>query len=117
LEDFGEVDNLSFKAVVTQANSVNIIPSDTETLVRGTKTYIVHSDGEFILDVFECKGEGEAKVSYSDSLASLKSSKPKLLESVGVSEQKHAVKITQSETTFINVTSQHALIRWLPLNL
>ena len=71
--------------------------------MRGAKTYVVHSDGEFILDVFECKGE--AKVSYSDSLASLKSSKPKLLESFGVSEQKHAVKISQNETTFINISS------------
>jgi hypothetical protein len=55
--------------VATQVNSVNILPSDTDTVVKGTNTYLVHSDGEIMLDVFECKGS--AKISYSDSLSKL----------------------------------------------
>lgn len=32
-------------AVVTQINSVNVLQSDTDTVVRGTNTFVVHSDG------------------------------------------------------------------------
>ena len=51
------------KIIVTQLNSVNILPSDTDSIVKDEKVFVVHSDGEFILDLFECKGI--AKVSYA----------------------------------------------------
>lgn len=56
-----------------------------------------------MLDIFECKGD--AKVSYSDSLNKLPATKSKMLEAVGISEQRHAVKVSQSDLTFVNVTS------------
>ncbi len=39
-----------------------------------------------------------------------------MLESVGISEQKHAVKISQKDMTFVKISSEHAVVRWLPLN-
>jgi hypothetical protein len=112
--EFNEDQTMSIKAIVTQINSVNVLPSDTDSIVKGKSSYVIHSDGEFLLDIFECKGD--AKVSYSDSLTQLDSSKGKLLESVGISEQKHAVKVSQSQMTFIRVESEHSVVRWLPLN-
>jgi hypothetical protein len=94
---------VQLNVVVTQINAINILPPDTDTTVRNTSTFLINSDGEFLLDVFECKGD--AKVSYSDTLEKLDSSKGKLLESVGISEQRHAIKVTQSEQTFIRVTA------------
>lgn len=35
---------------------------------------------------------------------------------MGISEQRHAVKVVQSEQTFIRVSSDNALVRWLPIN-
>lgn len=105
---------MQLNVVVTQINAINILPPDTDTTVRNTSTFLINSDGEFLLDVFECKGD--AKVSYSDTLEKLESSKGKLLESVGISEQRHAIKVTQSEQTFIRVTAEDALVRWLPIN-
>lgn len=102
------------KAIITQINSVNILPSDTDSIVRGNATFLIHSDGEFIFDVFECSGL--SKVKYSDSLQKLHDQKGKSLEIVGVSEQKHAVKVSESSITFLTVESPHAIVRWLPLN-
>lgn len=67
--EFEEDEEITVKAVVTQVNSVNILPSDTDTVVKGSNTYLIHSDGEIMLDVFECKGN--AKISFSDSLSKL----------------------------------------------
>lgn len=102
------------RAVVTQINSVNVLQSDTDTVVRGTNTFVVHSDGQFLLDVLECKGD--AKVTVGESLTSLDGTKEKMLESVGMSQQRHAVKISQSDVAFIKISSEHSVVRWLPIN-
>lgn len=112
--EFEEDEEITVKAVVTQVNSVNILPSDTDTVVKGSNTYLIHSDGEIMLDVFECKGN--AKISFSDSLSKLGDQKSKVLESIGVSEQRHAVKISNKDVTFIKVSSEHSVVRWLPMN-
>ena len=47
----------------------------------------------------------------------LEEAKLKSLESMGsTSEQKHAVKVSESAMTFINIKSEHSIVRWLPLN-
>lgn len=100
--------------MVTQINNVNILFSDTDTSVQGINTFVVHSNGDFLLDVLEC--QGDAKVSYSDSRSDLDNSKSKVLESVGISEQKHAVKVSQGDVTFIKISSAHSVVRWLPID-
>jgi len=80
------------KAVVSQSNSINILPSDVDTIVKGSNTFIVYSEGEFLLDVFECKGE--SKIKYANSLKDLDNSKARSLNYLGMSDQRHAVKIT-----------------------
>ena len=114
IEEFDEDQDVELNVVVTQINAINILPPDTDTIVHGISTFLINSDGEFLLDVFEC--QGDAKISYADILEKLDSSKSKLLESVGISEQKHAVKVVQSPQTFIRVIADNALVRWLPIN-
>ena len=104
----------TFSAFITQVNTVNILPSDTDSVVKGESTFVVHSEGEFLLDVFECSGE--AKVSFGNSLESLEKSKLKMLESVNMPNQRHAVKISQKETAFVKVRSSHAIVKWLPID-
>ena len=60
---------MRIKAIVTQTNSVNVLPSDTDRIVKGNSTYVVHSGGEFILDLFACKND--AKLRFSNSLNKL----------------------------------------------
>lgn len=40
----------------------------------------------------------------------------KLLDILAISEQKHAVKIVQNETTFVQVKSEHSIVRWFPID-
>jgi hypothetical protein len=93
---------------------MNIINADVETLVKNTQYFVVHSDGEFMLDVFECKGN--ANVLYGDSLKNVDKQKQQQLDTIGLSDQKHAVKISQKETTFLKISAERAIIRWLPLD-
>lgn len=95
-------------------NTVNILPSDTDSVVKGESTFVIHSEGEFLLDVFECSGE--AKVNYGDSLEALEKSKLKMLDSVNMPSQRHAIKISQKETTFVKIKSEHAIVKWLPID-
>lgn len=81
----------SFNVIVTQVNSVNILASDSDALVRNNATYIIHSDGLFILDVLECKGS--AKLAYGKNLHDINQKKLLNLEAHSVSEQMHAIKI------------------------
>jgi hypothetical protein len=61
-----ESDEHAIKAVVSQTKSINYLPSDVHTFVRGSNTYIVHSEGEFLLGLFERQGKGKMK--YATSL-------------------------------------------------
>lgn len=103
-----------FAGSITQVNTVNILPSDTDSVVKGESTFVIHSEGEFLLDVFEC--EGEAKVNFGESLTALEKGKLKMLEAVNMPSQRHAVKISQKETTFVKVKSAHAIVKWLPID-
>ena len=65
--------------------------------------------------MFSCKAD--AKLRLGSSMKKLEEAKLKSLESIGsTSEQKHAVKVSESAMTFINVKSEHSIVRWLPLN-
>jgi len=64
--DFEEDNEVTIKAIVSQTNSVNILPSDSDQVVRGNNTFVIHSDGEFILDVFSCRAD--AKLRFASSL-------------------------------------------------
>ena len=33
-----------------------------------------------------------------------------------MTDQRHAVKIAQNDVTFVRISSEHAVVRWLPLN-
>ena len=72
---------MSINAVVTQTtNTVNVLPSDTDSIVKGNNTYVIHSGGEFILDLFSCKND--ALIKFSNSLDKIDSSRSKSIESV-----------------------------------
>lgn len=107
-------DEPTFSAYITQVNTVNILPSDTDSVVKGESTFVIHSDGEFLLDVFECSGE--AKVNYGNSLENIEKTKLKMLDSVNMPNQRHAIKISQKETTFVKIKSSHAIVKWLPID-
>jgi hypothetical protein len=107
-------DEIKLNAIITQVNTVNILPTDTDSVVKGASTYVIHSEGEFLLDVFECKGE--AKVNYGNSLANIEKTKLKMLDMVNMPDQRHAIKISQKETTFVKVESEHSIVRWLPID-
>jgi hypothetical protein len=47
-----ESNNLILKAVVSQTNSINYLSSYVSTPVNGSNTYIVYSEGEFLLNLF-----------------------------------------------------------------
>ena len=99
---FEDDNQVRIKAIVTQTNSINVLPSDTDSIVKGNSTYVIHSGGEFILDLFSCKND--AKLKFSNSLNKIAEMKSKSLEAVsGASEQKHAVQVSETEMTFINI--------------
>jgi hypothetical protein len=50
---------------------VNLLPSDTEAVVKGSSTFTIHHSGEFLLDVFECKDLGKTRLSYAKNLNDL----------------------------------------------
>lgn len=76
---------------------------------------MIYSDGDFLLDVFSCSGK--PKLLYASSLQGLDKVKMKNLETVGISaSQKHAVKVSLSETTFLKIETTDALIKWIPID-
>jgi len=40
-----------------------------------------------------------------------------MLDLVGMSEQKHAVKIVQNATTFVQINSEYSIVRWFPIDI
>lgn len=39
-----------------------------------------------------------------------------MLDSVNMPNQRHAIKISQKETTFVKIKSSHAIVKWLPID-
>jgi hypothetical protein len=39
-----------------QGEDLNLLPPDTETIVAEEKKFVLHPNGDFIFDVFTCKG-------------------------------------------------------------
>lgn len=39
-----------------------------------------------------------------------------MLDMVSMADQRHAIKVSQKETTFVKVKSEHAVVRWLPID-
>ena len=60
-------------------------------LSTSKQTYDIYPDGDFVLDVFECRGK--AKVSYGRKREELQKEKGKLLDMVGMPGQPHAIKM------------------------
>ena len=40
-----------------QISNTNILPEDTEAVVKDEDTFIIYPAGSYLLDVFECSGE------------------------------------------------------------
>jgi hypothetical protein len=99
-----------------QTEDTGLLPDNVEMLVTGKQTYDIYPEGPFLLDVFECRGS--ASVAWGYSRKELQEKKESLLDSVGVPDQSHAVKIDQGYSNILlSVNSELALIRWLPLNV
>lgn len=39
-----------------------------------------------------------------------------MLDFVSIADQRHAVKIEQSATTFVKIKSDHSIVRWIPVD-
>ncbi len=104
----------SFSATAFQTEDVNILPPDVETVAYGTRKYAIRPSGNFLIDVFECVGK--ANISYSESLKNLSSAKSSSLSILGMPDQPHAFKISEYLTTFVEVQTQMATVRWLPMD-
>lgn len=53
---------------------------------------------------------------YSNSKADLDTTSTKSLEMIGMPNQPHAIKILNPGVTFLRVSSQKSLVRWLPMD-
>jgi len=83
-------------------------------LVVNKQTYDIYPEGDFLLDVFECRGT--SKISYGTSRAELKDNKPKVLDMLGMPDQPHAIRLDSGYTNILlGVDGQISLIRWLPI--
>ncbi len=79
------------------------------------QTYDIYPEGDFILDVFECRGS--AKISYGSSKKKLEESKPKILDMIGMPDQPHAVRLEEGYSNLLlEVRSELSLIRWIGID-
>lgn len=56
-------EHMAFGATVFQTEDVNILPADVETVAIGARKFAIRPNGNFLIDVFECKGK--ATITYS----------------------------------------------------
>jgi hypothetical protein len=57
------------KFVVMQEYNINLLPENTETIVRGEGKYVIHPEGDIVVDLFECKDK--ASIKYAGSMTDL----------------------------------------------
>jgi hypothetical protein len=55
-------DKESLALTIMQSEETSLLPENTELLVVDKQTYDIYPEGNFLLDVFECRGS--AKISY-----------------------------------------------------
>lgn len=59
------IPNNTLSAVVMQTEDAGTLPENVEMLVTGKQTYDLYPEGQFLLDIFECRGS--ATVAYGTS--------------------------------------------------
>jgi hypothetical protein len=75
-------DNSSLSVTAVQSEETSLLPENFEMLVVNEQTYDIYPEGDFMLDVFECRGK--AKIAYGSDRSALKNSKPKVLDMIGM---------------------------------
>lgn len=84
-------------------------------IVIDKQTYDIYPEGDFLLDVFECRGK--AKVSYGTSRSDLLTGKSKQLQRIGISDQAHAIRIDSRYSNILfSVEAELALMRWFAID-
>lgn len=86
-----EHETQSMSLTIMQSEETSLLPENLETLVVAKQTYDIYPEGDFLLDIYECRGT--AKISYGSNKKALEASKPRVLDMIGMPDQPHAVRL------------------------
>jgi hypothetical protein len=68
-------------------------------LVVSKQTYDIYPEGDFMLDIFECRGN--TKISYGKNKKELEENKPKVLDMLGMPDQPHAIRLQEGYSNLL----------------
>ena len=69
--------NRSIAVTIIQEEETNLLPENVEMLVVQEQMYDLYTEGNMLLDVFECRGS--TKVAFGQDRKELENKKPKVL--------------------------------------
>lgn len=96
-----------------QTEDTNLLPENVEITVLNKQIFTIYPEGEFLFDLFSCRGS--ASVIYADSMANLLQPKDKQLDIVKMPGQTHATKVSRYSMILVQVTGNMSTVRWFPI--
>jgi hypothetical protein len=89
----------SLSVTLIQSEEIALLPQNIETMVIGEQIFDIFPEGDFLLDIFECKGS--SLFSFGKNKSELLGSKPKLFEIAAMPDQTHAARITAGSNNIL----------------
>ena len=102
---------------MSQVNDVNLLASNSDFLFSGEKTFVIHTDGDVVIDLLKCAGTPSIRV--GNSMKEVEKMKSKSFDLL-TGEQPHvmhAISHDVADTSlYLKIKADLAFLRWMPVN-